>query len=50
LRLVCIFALVCGATAFAQSSGPQVVAVSIDGEISPITPEIVGHAIEQAKS
>jgi membrane-bound serine protease (ClpP class) len=45
-----IFALLLGATAFAQSSGPQVVAVSIDGEISPITAEIVGHAIEQAKS
>jgi membrane-bound serine protease (ClpP class) len=45
-----IFALLCGATAFAQSSGPHVVAVSIDGEISPITSEIVGHAIEQAKA
>jgi membrane-bound serine protease (ClpP class) len=33
-----------------QGPGPQVVAVSIDGEISPITAEIVGHAIEQAKS
>jgi membrane-bound serine protease (ClpP class) len=46
----CIFALLSGATAFAQSPGPQVVAVSIDGEMSPITAEIVGHAIEQAKS
>jgi len=27
-----------------------VIAVSIDGEISPITAEIVGHAIEQAKA
>ncbi len=35
---------------FAQSSGPHVLAVSIDGEISPITAEIVGDAIEQAKS
>jgi membrane-bound serine protease (ClpP class) len=33
-----------------QNSGPQVVAVSIEGEISPITPEIVGHAIEQAQA
>jgi membrane-bound serine protease (ClpP class) len=33
-----------------QGPAPQVVAVSIDGEISPITPEIVGHAIEQAKA
>jgi len=48
--MFCIFALLCGATAFAQSSGPQVIAVSIDGEISPITAEIVGHAIEQAKA
>jgi membrane-bound serine protease (ClpP class) len=48
LRLLCTFALLC-ATAFAQSSG-HVVAVSIDGEISPITAEIVADAIEQAKS
>jgi membrane-bound serine protease (ClpP class) len=45
-----ILALLCGATAFAQSPGPHVVAVSIDGEISPITAEIVGHAVDQAKS
>jgi membrane-bound serine protease (ClpP class) len=33
-----------------QGPGPQVVTVSIEGEISPITPEIVGHAIEQAQA
>jgi membrane-bound serine protease (ClpP class) len=48
LRILCIFALLCGAAAFAQSSGPRVVAVSIDGEISPITAEIIGDAIAQA--
>jgi membrane-bound serine protease (ClpP class) len=45
-----IFALLSAASSFAQSSGPHVVAVSIDGEISPITAEIVGDAIGQAKS
>jgi membrane-bound serine protease (ClpP class) len=48
LRILCIFALLCGAAAFAQNSGPRVVAVSIDGEISPITAEIIGDAIAQA--
>src|SRR5271166_141549 len=50
LRILSIFALLWAATAFAQSAGPHVIAVSIDGEISPITPEIIGHAIEQAQS
>jgi membrane-bound serine protease (ClpP class) len=50
LRLLGIFALFCGASAFAQSPGPKIVAVSIEGEIHPITAEIVGHAIEQAQS
>jgi membrane-bound serine protease (ClpP class) len=35
---------------FGQSAAPRVVAVSIEGEIHPITAEIVGHAIEQAQS
>ena len=48
--MICIFALLWAASALAQSSSPHVIAVSIDGEISPITPEIVGHAIEQAQS
>src|ERR1700735_672052 len=49
----------CGAMAFlsltltvsalAQGTGPRVVAVSIEGEIHPITVEIVGHAIAQAQ-
>ncbi len=52
LRLLCIVAVIFAACwpARAQSSGPRVVAVSIDGEISPITSEIIGHAIEQAKA
>ena len=36
--------------AFSQGAGPRVVAVSIAGEIHPITAEIVGHAVEQAQS
>ena len=48
--MLCLFAILWTAPVFAQSSGPRVVAVSIDGEISPITAEIVGHAIDQAKS
>jgi membrane-bound serine protease (ClpP class) len=48
--MICIFALLWAASAVAQSSGSHVIAVSIDGEISPVTPEIVGHAIEQAQS
>ena len=37
-------------SALGQGPGARVITVSIDGEISPITAEIVGHAIEQAKS
>ena len=48
--MFCILAFLWAASLFAQNSGPQVVAVSIDGEISPITAEIIGHAIDQAKS
>jgi membrane-bound serine protease (ClpP class) len=36
--------------AISQGTGPRVVAVSIEGEIHPVTTEIVGHAIEQAQS
>jgi membrane-bound serine protease (ClpP class) len=36
--------------AFGQGSGARVAAVSIEGEIHPITAEIVGHAIAQAQS
>jgi membrane-bound serine protease (ClpP class) len=50
VRMICSLALLLAASAFAQNPAPHVVAVSIDGEISPITPEIVGHAIEQAQS
>src|SRR5271163_4047512 len=49
LRIFCIFALLFAATALGQGP-PRVVAVSIEGEIHPITVEIVGHAIEQAQS
>lgn len=48
--MLVIFALLGAAVAFAQSTATQVISVSIDGEISPITPEIVGHAIEQAQA
>ena len=36
--------------AFGQVPAPRVVAVSVTGEIHPITVEIVSHAIEQAQS
>lgn len=48
LRALCLIALFAAAPSFAQS--PRVVAVNIDGEISPITAEIVGDAIAQAQS
>ena len=44
-----MFALLGAVSAFGQGP-PRVVAVSIDGEIHPITVEIVGHAIAQAQS
>jgi len=37
-------------SALAQGMGPRIVAVSIQGEIHPITVEIVGHAIERAQA
>jgi membrane-bound serine protease (ClpP class) len=49
LRILCTFGLLAAVSAFGQSP-PRVVAVSIEGEIHPITVEIVGHAIEQAQS
>src|ERR1700691_696378 len=49
LRILCMFALLGAVSAFGQGP-PRVVAVSIEGEIHPITVEIVGHAIEQAQS
>jgi membrane-bound serine protease (ClpP class) len=49
LRILCIFALLCAIPALAQGP-PRVVAVSIEGEIHPITVEIVSHAIEQARA
>jgi membrane-bound serine protease (ClpP class) len=50
VRMLRIFVFLWTASAFAQSPAPRIVAVSIDGEISPVTPEIIGHAIEQAQS
>ncbi len=50
MRLLGIFAVLCAASALAQSTGPHVIAVSVDGEIHPVTAEIIGHAIEQAQS
>jgi membrane-bound serine protease (ClpP class) len=49
LRILCILALLGAVSAFGQGP-PRVVAVSIEGEIHPITVEIVAHAIEQAQS
>lgn len=48
LRNLFLFALFGILPAFSQA--PRVVAVSIQGEISPITAEIVGHAIDQARA
>lgn len=48
LRALCLIALLAAVPSFAQP--PRVVAVNIDGEISPITAEIVGDAIGQAQS
>jgi membrane-bound serine protease (ClpP class) len=39
-----------GLGAAGQSPAPQVVAVSIDGVVHPITVEIVSHALEQAQT
>src|ERR1700733_8989546 len=50
LRILCIFALLAAICAFGQGTGPRVVAVSVEGEIHPITVEIVSHAIDQARS
>src|SRR3984885_12475977 len=49
LRILSIFALLGAVSALGQAP-PRVVAVSIEGEIHPITVEIVGHAIEQAQA
>jgi membrane-bound serine protease (ClpP class) len=49
LRILSIFALLGAVSAFGQAP-PRVVGVSIEGDIHPITVEIVGHAIEQAQS
>jgi membrane-bound serine protease (ClpP class) len=45
-----LLALTLTVSALAQGTGARVVAVSIEGEIHPITVEIVGHAIEQAQA
>jgi membrane-bound serine protease (ClpP class) len=45
-----VLAWLVAVTALGQGAGPRIVAVSIEGEIHPITVEIVGHAIEQAQS
>ncbi|MGD0136762.1 MAG: nodulation protein NfeD [Bryobacteraceae bacterium] len=50
MRVLCLFALLAAVSAFGQGPAPRVVAVSITGEIHPITVEIVSHAIEQAQS
>ena len=50
LRIFCAFCIFSALAAFGQNAAPRVVAVSIEGEIHPVTAEIVGHAIEQAQS
>jgi len=50
LRILCIIAILAVASAFGQTPGPRVIAVNIDGDIEPVTAEIVGHAIQQAES
>jgi membrane-bound serine protease (ClpP class) len=50
LRNLCIIAFFGALSGFGQNAAPRVVAVSIEGEIHPVTAEIVGHAIEQAQS
>src|SRR3984957_7555816 len=45
-----LLALTLTVSALAQGTGARVVAVTIEGEIHPITVEIVAHAIEQAQS
>lgn len=49
-RLICTIALLSAISASAQNPAPRVVAVDIDGEIHPITADIVGHAVQQAES
>jgi membrane-bound serine protease (ClpP class) len=49
LRILCILALL-GAVSASGQGPPRIVAVSVEGEIHPITVEIVGHAIQQAQS
>ncbi len=48
--MLCLFAVLAAWSAFGQVPAPRVVAVSVTGEIHPITVEIVSHAIEQAQS
>ena len=50
LRILCTFAFLWAVSAFGQAPPPRIVAVSIEGEIHPITVEIVAHAIQQAQS
>jgi membrane-bound serine protease (ClpP class) len=50
LRKFLICALLWASAAFSQSPAPRVVAVAIDGDIHPITAEIVGDAIAQAQA
>ena len=50
MRLLCPIAILGAISVFGQGAAPRVVAVSVEGEIHPITAEIVGHAIEQAQA
>lgn len=49
-RLALLGAVLGVLSGFGQAPAPRVLAVDIDGEIHPVTAEIVGHAIQQAQS
>jgi membrane-bound serine protease (ClpP class) len=50
LRNLCTFALLGAVCALAQGPAPRIIAISMEGEIHPITAEIVGDAIAQAQA
>jgi membrane-bound serine protease (ClpP class) len=49
-RSLRIFAVLGAVCAFGQTPSPRVVAVNVDGEIHPVTTEIIAGAIAQAQS
>src|SRR3984893_15354958 len=47
---ICAVAVLLAVIAAGQKPNPQVVAVTVDGVVHPITVEIINHAMDQAKS